>query len=140
MAFDVKVIVFFLLLVLVSGCNGIIGIPTDPEAQPWKSIFLLSFVSILMITSISVISLIVSRFKAKTFQLKLQNWLNYSMILVTFVWLIGEMSLTPRTNIRIDLFITLPVIGIQFATVFIGWLLTRGVKVTSNKLLQREKW
>ena len=133
MEFDLK-IVLFLLVVLGSGCNAIIGIPTDPEAQPWKSIFLLSFFSILTITSISVISLIVSRFKNETFQLKLQNWLKYSMILVAFVWLIGEMSLTPRANIRIDLFITLPVIGIQFATVFIGWLLTRRVNVTSNKL------
>jgi len=134
-----KIIVLVLLLVLVSGCNMVIGIPSDSEAQPWKSIYFLSFVSTLMITSISVITLIVSRFKDKTFQLKLQNWLNYSMILVSVVWLIGEMSLTPRTNIRIDLFITLPAIGIQFATVFIGWFLTRGVKVTSNKPFKQDK-
>jgi hypothetical protein len=134
-----KIIVLVLLLVLVSGCNMVIGIPSDSEAQPWKSIYLLSFFSILMITSISVITLIVSRFKDKTFQLKLQNCLNYSMILVSVVWLVGEMSLTPRTNIRIDLFITLPVIGIQFATVFISWLLTRGVKVTSNKPFKQDK-
>jgi hypothetical protein len=139
MEFNLKIIVLVLLLVLVSGCNAIIGIPSDSEAQPWKIIYLLSFVSILMITSISVITLTVSRFKDKTFQLKLQNWLYYSMILISVVWLIGEMSLTPRTNIRIDLFITIPVIGIQFVTVFIGWLFTRGVKVTSNKPLKQDK-
>ena len=117
----------------------IIGTPSDSDAHPWKSIYLLSFFSILMITSISVITLIVSIFKDNTFQLKLQNWLNYSMILVSVVWLIGEMSLTPRTNIRIDLFITLPVIGIQFTTVFIGWLLTRRVKLTSNKPFKQDQ-
>lgn len=134
-----KVIALVLLLVLLSSCNMIIGTPSDSDAQPWKSIYLLSFFSILMITSISVITLIVSIFKDNTFQLKLQNWLNYSMILVSVVWLIGEMSLTPRTNIRIDLFITLPVIGIQFTTVFIGWLLTRRVKLTSNKPFKQDQ-
>ena len=124
------------VIVFLGGCNAIIGIPTHMEDQPWRSLHLISLLSILIIPILSVFALVLSFWRSSLFKLKLQKYLNMSIIVVVVLWVLGEMSLTSNTNIRLDLFFTIPAICVQLATVLIGRYITKSINVTSDKTLK----
>jgi hypothetical protein len=128
-----KIVVLALCLILLVGCNAIIGIPSDPQEQPWRSIYLFSIVTILIMPIISLVVLIYSFWQKPIFKLKLEKYLNYSVIVMGLLWLLGELSLPPKTNIRLDLFIIIPVFGIQLVMVAIGTFIGNKAEKTSKK-------
>jgi hypothetical protein len=132
----VNILLIILLSFIVGGCNATIGIPTDPNAEPWKGIYLFSFYSILIIPFVSVLALSVGIRQTPIFKQKLQRYLNISVIVIGVLWLLGEMSLTSKTNIRIDLLFTIPAIAVQISTVLFGWVVSRGCKATLNKVIK----
>jgi hypothetical protein len=120
MEFNLKLVILVLCMSALLGCNAYIGIPADPETQPWRSIYLFSFITILITPLVSLVALIFSFWQKPLFKLKLEKYLNYSVIVMGGLWLISEMALTSRTNIRLDLFIIIPVFIIQLVLVAIG--------------------
>lgn len=89
-----KYVFFIFMFFCISCCNHTIGIPTDPEAQPWKVFSLISFCLILILPFISMYFLIIGMWKKPSYQLILQKYLNFSIVIITVLWTFGEMSLT----------------------------------------------
>jgi heme A synthase len=125
MELTVKYALFLVLMTCLVGCNATIGMSSDPEAEPWRSLFLLSFFVLIITPAISTVLLIISAWKKQSFTIKLQKWLMVLLAVMVVFWLLGEISLTPRTNIRLDLFLTLPALAIQIFIVIIGKFLVK---------------
>ena len=127
-----KFIFISLYVLFICGCSSLIGIPKEGGTQPWVSLFMTSFVLISIIPLVSMIALILSMWKTSIYQLKLQKYLNWSLVIIILLWLLGEVSIPPDTNIRIDFLIKYPAIVIQICIVLVGMFLCRGGKVTST--------
>ncbi len=134
-----KYVVLVVCIILLIGCNAIIGIPSDHQEQPWRYIYFFSMFLILLMPLLSISVLILSIWKSSTFQLKIEKCLNYSIIVIVLLWLLVEMSLPPRTNIRLDLFIITPVMALQLIMVVIGTIVGSRAEKTSNNQINQDK-
>ena len=112
-------IVYFLI-----GSNAFIGLATD-ESEPWKYLYLVCFCSLLLIPILFLWLVLKSRDMGKDYKNKLQKKLNFSLLAIIILLFFAELSLTPRTNIRIDLFLVLPALVTH---VFIFLLFTFNIK------------
>jgi hypothetical protein len=109
------------LVLLLSGCNAYIGIPNESSEQPWRSFYIFSFISLFILPFVSTFFALKAAKKDITYKVKVQKYLNYSLVLLIGLYLLMEMSLTPNTNIRFDLFIVLVAVISQILAVFSGW-------------------
>jgi len=112
----ILVLVFFL-----SGCNAYIGIPSDISEQPWYFFSIFSFVSLIALPFISTFFVFKAVKKDFLYKTKVQKYLNYSLILLIVLNLLMEMSLPSKTNLRFDLFLTIPAFIWQVSMVISGW-------------------
>lgn len=110
-----------ILVFVLSGCNAYIGIPSDVSEQPWYFFSIFSFVSLVVLPFISTFFVLKAVKKDVVYRAKLQKYLNYSLILLIALNLLMEMSLPSKTNIRFDLFITIPALIWQVSMVISGW-------------------
>ena len=110
-----------ILVFVLSGCNVYIGIPSDVSEQPWYFFSIFSFVSLVVLPFISTFFVLKAVKKDVVYRAKLQKYLNYSLILLIALNLLMEMSLPSKTNIRFDLFITIPALIWQVSMVISGW-------------------
>lgn len=134
-----KYVVLIVCAILLIGCNAIIGIPTNQHEQPWRYIYLFSVLSILIMPLLSGAALIYSIRQSSNFKLMIEKYLNYSVIVIVLLWLLAEMSLPPRANIRLDLFVIIPAIGLQLVTVIIGVIIGNKAEKNSSKYPNRDK-
>jgi hypothetical protein len=109
------------LVLLLSGCNAYIGIPTDVYDQPWYFLSIFSFVSLITLPFVSTFFVFKAVRKNVVYKAKVQKYLNYSLILLIALNLLMEMSLPPKTNLRFDLFITIPALIWQVSMVISSW-------------------
>ena len=109
----------FILLVsclALFGCNAMIGIPKTMDEEPWKTIYQVTALTILIFPVVSLLALIAIRLTKPAFiksRTQLQRYAQFLLMAVFGVWLIMEMSLPARTNIRIDLFVIIPALVAQ---------------------------
>ncbi len=110
-----------ILVFVLSGCNAYIGIASDVSEHPWHFFSIFSFVSLVVLPFISTFFVLKAVKKDVVYRAKLQKYLNYSLILLIALNLLMEMSLPSKTNIRFDLFITIPALIWQVSMVISGW-------------------
>jgi len=114
---QLKIYLIILLSLMLNGCNYIIGIPDGMYEQPWRAFYLISLTILWLLPLLSIIVLIYAsliRNKAKFF---LYKTVYFSVYIVAFMLLLSEISLTATTNIRMDLFITIPLVICQLIMV-----------------------
>jgi len=121
-------LVIFISMFVLAGCNAYIGIPKEQTEQPWYFLAWFSFVVIVILPFISTRFVLRASKAELTYKIKIQKHLNYSLILLFALCILHEMSLTPRTNIRFDLFLIIPCILTQIIAVFTGWINLREAK------------
>ena len=134
-----KYVVLIVCAIFLIGCNAIIGIPTNQYEQPWRYIYLFSVLSILITPLLSGAALIFSIRQSTSFKLKTEKYLNYSVIVMVFLWLLVEMSLPPRANVRLDLFVIVPAIGLQLVMVIIALIIGNKAEKNSSKYPNKDK-
>jgi len=128
-----KLLILISMFVLV-GCNAYIGIPKEHTEQPWYFIFWFTFIISVLLPFFSTWFALKASKADVLYKTKVQKYLNYSIIFLIVLCILHEMSLTPRTNIRLDLFLLIPCILIQMIAVFIAWYNLQTEKTTKKPL------
>jgi hypothetical protein len=125
--YKMKLLLVIICLGLLSGCNAFIGIPTDLDTQPWRTLYLISFFSLLFLPVLSIATLVFSIWQSPEFKLKLEKYLYKSLLVFGGLWLLTELSLPSNTNIRVDLFFIIPALLMQLVAVFIAILMANKI-------------
>ena len=86
-----------------------------------KFLYIFSFISLFVLPFISTFFVLKASKKVLTYKIKIQKYFNYSLVLFVALYLLLEMSLTPKTNIRIDLFIVIVAAISQILVVLSSW-------------------
>ena len=97
------------------GCNAVIGIPDHLDEEPWRSISIVSAWTLWALPALSVIMLLLAAWFKGSLRTNCLKAITRSPFLVLILFLVTEMSIPNDANMRIDLFITIPVIVIQLA-------------------------
>lgn len=120
MEFNLKYLSFLLLycfsLYFLIASNATIGLPSH-ESEQWKYIYLFCFIGLISIPISTVVFVLKSRSMGLDYKNRLQKKLNLSLVAIVALVFFAELSLTPKTNIRIDLLLVIPALiahGITF--------------------------
>ena len=111
----------FLLLYSLSvyflvASNVTLGLATD-ESEVWRYLYFFCLLSLISIPVLTLSNVLLSLNKGLGYKNRLQKRLNLSLIVIVLLVLFLEMSLTPKSNIRVDLILVIPAIilhGITF--------------------------
>jgi hypothetical protein len=98
---------FGVSLYFLIGSSAVIGLASN-ENEPWKYLYLFCFISLLLIPCLFLILVLKSRSQERDYKNQLQKKLNFSLVAIIFLVFFSELSLTTRTNIRIDLLLVIP--------------------------------
>ena len=117
---NLKYLIFLLLYGFSSyfliASNATIGLASN-ENEPWQYLYLFCFIGLILVPILSVAFVLKSSGMGLDYQTRLQKKLNLSLIVMVLLMFFAELSLTPKTNIRIDLLIVIPALivhGITF--------------------------
>jgi hypothetical protein len=117
---NLKYLSFLLLysfsLYFLIASNATIGLALH-ENEPWKYLYLFCFIGLILIPISTVVFVLKSRSMGLDYKNKLQKKLNLSLVAIVALVFFAELSLTPKTNIRIDLLLVIPALiahGITF--------------------------
>ncbi len=120
MEFNLKYLSFLLLycfsLYFLIASNATIGLASH-ESEQWKYIYLFCFIGLISIPISTVVFVFKSRSMGLDYKNRLQKKLNLSLVAIVALVFFAELSLTPKTNIRIDLLLVIPALiahGITF--------------------------
>ncbi|WP_158683527.1 hypothetical protein [Pseudoalteromonas sp. T1lg24] len=109
---------YVLTLSFLIASNASIG-QASYENEPWKYLYLFCVVSQLLIPCSAILLVLKSRSMGVEYKQRLQNKLNISLMLIVALAFLAELSLTPETNIRIDLLLVVPVLFIHIVVYLI---------------------
>ncbi|KPV95849.1 hypothetical protein AN214_02043 [Pseudoalteromonas sp. P1-9] len=109
---------YVLTLYFLIASNASIG-QASYENEPWKYLYLFCFVSQLLIPCSAILLVLKSRSMGVEYKQRLQNKLNISLILIVALAFLAELSLTPKTNIRLDLLLVVPAFFIHIVVYLI---------------------
>lgn len=109
---------YVLTLSFLIASNAYIG-QASYENEPWKYLYLFCFASQLLIPCSAILLVLKSRSMGAEYKQRLQNKLNISLILIVALAFLAELSLTPETNIRVDLLLVVPVLFIHIVVYLI---------------------
>jgi hypothetical protein len=122
MEFNLKHLSFLLLycfsLYFLIASNATIGLASH-ESEQWKYIYLFCFIGLILIPISTVAFVLKSRSMSLDYKSRLQKQLNLSLIAIVVLMLFAELSLAPKTNIRVDLILVIPALVVHGITFLI---------------------
>jgi hypothetical protein len=108
---NLKYLSFLLLygfsLYFLIASNSTIGLASH-ENESWKYLYLFCFIGLILIPISTVAFVLKSRSMGLDYKNRLQRKLNLSLIAIVVLMFFAELSLTPKTNIRVDLLLVIP--------------------------------
>lgn len=109
-------LVYSIALYFLVASNATIGLAAH-ESEAWKYLYFFCSIGLIVIPILTIIFVFKSKNMGLDYKNRLQKKLNLSLIVIIALMFFAELSLTPRTNIRVDLLLVIPALivhGITF--------------------------